>query len=61
VEEGVGAKTPAEIAGENNEFQENKPIAILGIPDVLVRKRVHVHPAVAILVPVRVRDEELVW
>jgi len=61
LEKRSGAKTPAEIAGENNEFRENKPIAILGIPDVLVRKRVHVHLAVAILVPVRVRDEELVW
>jgi len=51
-------KNSRESSGRNDEFREDKPIAILGIPDVVVRKAVHVHLAVAVLVPVSVRDEE---
>ena len=47
------------MTGENSEFRDNHPIAILSVPHVLVREAVHVRVAVAVGVHVHVRHEEM--
>ncbi len=52
-------KLPPNKGGRNSKFRHHHPIAILGVPHVVVRKAVHVHIQPLVGVPVHIRNEVL--
>ena len=44
---------------ENDEFRDNHPITVLGVPNVVIREAVHVRLAVAVSVAIHIRHEEM--